>query len=338
LAGKSANRKIAAAVIAGVGLGLLLAGVGIMGWWSLSARNQPLHVVNDPAPLEALLASAPYISLNRGERPVYVIAPRSAPRLEEWLLNDAIELAEQGREVRVIMVPSGHGGAAEDATVAELWLTQNIDLLAEWMSMRAEHWTAIGIEPVAVSPRRLAVRAEAAAFSRTLMERVGHGAKDDRWPLIIWRDGANQLAACLCQRPAAVNEARYALRLTGEGMARPLAPSPEPAPAYDDARPDEADDFDDRYPRLNYSEDPRVEWPEQSENSEGSEYRTPSPLLPGDVGAGISSETVQSRSERPAAAPRPQATRPQATRPRPAPRELNTAPPKAEKDAESLFY
>lgn len=325
MADKRAGKRITAALIAGVGLGLLCAGLGIMGWWTLSVRERPLQVVSDPAPLEALLEAAPYIALNRGERPVYVIAPRASAGLEQWLLNAAAELAAQGREVRVIMVPSGHGGAAEDATVTELWINRDIDLLAEWLSMRAEHWTAIGIEPVAASPQRLTIQAEAAGLARTLMQRVGQGSKDARWPLIIWRDGANQLAACLCQRPAAVAEARYALRLSGEAPAIEDYPA-EPEPRPHRAAPDE-DAFDDQYPRLNYADEPAVDWGDHSETDEGLTYRTPSPLLPGDVGEG-GAQTTRPPATSTAPAPRP----------RPAPRELNTAPPKAEKDAESLFY
>lgn len=331
MAAKPVTSRIVAALVAGVGLGLLLAGLGIMGWWSLSVRERPLQVVSDAAPLEALLDSAPYISLNRGERPVYVVAPRSSPELDRWLLNDAVALAEQGREVRVIMVPSGHGGAAEDATIAELWLSRDIDLLAEWMSMRAEHWTAIGIEPVAGSPERLAAHAEAAALARTLMQRVGQGADDARWPLIIWRDGANQLAACLCQRSAAAKEARYALRLNDspDGASEVLDhPTTEPIPHR--AEPD--DGYEDQYPRLNYAEEPPAQWQGEADLGEGSGYRTPSPQLPGDVVEGDNPETPRPRAERPAPAPRAQPAQPRA------PRVLNTAPPKAEKDAESLFY
>src|SRR5690606_30868215 len=131
---------------------------------------------------------APAIRLNAGERPVTIISPRAATALEQWLGTDAAELATQGREVRAIIVPSGHGGASEEATVVQLWQGRDIGLLRQWLSMRAEHWTAVGIEPVSSSEARMATLAEAAGLRRSVLQRLGRPADDNRWPLVIWRD------------------------------------------------------------------------------------------------------------------------------------------------------
>ena len=331
------TNRIALALAAGLGLGLLMAGIVILVWWNVSARQQPLQVVANATPLETLLENAPYIALNEGDRPVYVIAPRASSGLETWLSSDAAELAAQGRQVRVIMVPSGHGGGSEEATIAELWLGQDIDLLEEWMSMRAEHWTAIGIAPSNATPERLAVLAEARAFAQSVMQAVGQGRDDNRWPVIVWRDGANQLAACLCQSPSALNEARYALRLSGQ-YGSPVADTPmsEPQePPYNEVPYEEP--YEDSYPRLNYGD--RSAYPDERERDDDEDrydYRTPSPVLPGDTSEGVVRSPAPAPSTARPVPERPQQTAP--TRPRPAPRELNTAPPKAEKDAESLFY
>jgi len=330
------TNRIALALAAGLGLGLLMAGIVIIVWWNVSARQQPVQVVAKAASLETLLEGAPYIALNEGDRPVYVIAPRASPGLETWLSTDAAELAAQGRQVRVIMVPSGHGGGSEEATVAELWLNRDIDLLEEWMSMRAEHWTAIGIAPSNATPERLAVLAEARAFAQGVMQAVGRGRDDNRWPVIVWRDGANQLAACLCQTPSAVNEARYALRLSGDygpPVAEPALSEPL-EPPYDQAPYEEP--YEDSYPRLNYGDRPAYEdGREEYDDEDRYNYRTPSPALPGDTHEEVVRPPAPARST---ARPVPAQPQTAPSRPRPAPRELNTAPPKAEKDAESLFY
>lgn len=330
------TNRIAAALATGLGLGILLAAVVILVWWNVSGRQSPLQIIDNPAGLEAQLESAPYIALNAGDRPVYVIAPRGAQGLDRWLSQDAAELAERGRQVRVIMLPSDRGNASQDATVTELWLDRNIDLLAEWLSMPADHWTPIGIEPVTASPHRLAALAEARALARNLMQAVGQGRDDARWPLIVWRDGAGQLAACLCESPAAAAKARYALRLTGH------VDTEERFADADDAGPPAPDheagyeDFDDNYPRLTLPSNESTEEPLLYEQQDYGPYRTPSPLLPGDVSEGIVAPVPPAPSA-PAARSAPSRSTP-APRPRPAPRELNTAPPKAEKDAESLFY
>lgn len=317
--------RTGAALAAGIGLGLLVAGLMIVIWWTLTQRDRPLRVVRDDPALETLLASAPAIRLNGGERPVTIISPRAAAALEQWLGADSAELAANGREVRAIIVPSGHGGTSEEATVAQLWQGRDIGLLRQWLSMRAEHWTAVGIEPVSSSEPRMATLAEAAGFRRSVLQRLGRPADDNRWPLVIWRDGAGQLAVCHCHTPKAVAEARLALGL--KGPAAPVVAAPTtPAPIRTGPAAAEAETTD-AYPRL--GDMPATEPSATHPYGEVSETNTrPAPVLPGDA-APVAPSSAK-------AAPRP-ASRP--SRPARAPRtDVNTAAPKAEKDAESLFY
>ena len=322
------TNRLALALAAGLGLGVVLAVAVVLVWWNVSARRQPLQVVSDDAALEALLDGSPFIALNDGDRPVYLVAPRDAAGMEEWLVEDAAELAAQGRQLRVVLVPSSAGGASDEASVAELWLSRNIDLLEEWLSMPSSHWSAIGIPAADSEPERLAAVAEARAMARTLMRQLGQDATDDRWPVLVWRDGAGQLAACLCRSPEAAARARHALRLSERR---------QPPSDYDEAAvprvhaPEAEDDgYDDLYPRLEPG-DAVVEVPQEDSGATDSTlYRTPSPTLPGDVDGAASTPTPASRATERATAPVAR---------RPAPRgEVNTAPPKAEKDAESLFY
>ena len=312
------TNRIAAALAAGLGLGVLLAVVMVLVWWNVSVRQKPLRVVDDAAALETLLESAPYIALNAGERPVYVIAPRSSPDLERWLSSDALQLAGQGRQVRVILLPSGSADPSDEATVTALWLDRDIDLLQEWMAMRPVQWKAIGLAPASQSPERLAVLAEARAFAHSLMPHLGLSGRDARWPLLVWRDGAGQLAACLCADAKAAGDARYALRISESATDHAVIPA---AAAPRALTTDDDQDFEDVYPRLGH-DDPDTEDPYLSALPEAV-TRTPSPTLPGDAQEGATP---------------PPAQRPQAPA-RPAPRPtVNTAPPVAQKDAEALFY
>lgn len=319
------NGRTGAALAAGIGLGLLVAGLMIVIWWTLTQKDRPLRVVRDGPALETLLASAPAIRLHAGERPVTIISPRAATALEQWLGVDAAELAASGREVRAIMVPSGHGGTSEEATVVQLWQGRDVGLLRQWLSMRAEHWTAVGIEPVSASETRMAALAEATGFRRSVLQRLGRPADDNRWPLVIWRDGAGQLAVCHCHTPQAVAEARLALGLKGESP--PVVPA-VPVPVRAETAKTEAETTG-AYPRL--GDMSAVEPSGSSPYGEVSETRSPAvpaPALPGD--AAPLAPSAAKAAQRPASRP---------VRPARAPRtDVNTAAPKAEKDAESLFY
>lgn len=319
------SNRTAAALAAGIGLGLVVAGLMIVIWWTVTQKDRAVRVVRDDPALETLLTSAPAIRLNAGERPVTIISPRAATALEQWLGADAAELATHGREVRAIIVPSGHGGASEEATVVQLWQGRDIGLLRQWLSMRAEHWTAVGIEPVSSSEPRMAALAEAAGFRHSVLQRLGRPTDDNRWPLVIWRDGAGQLAVCHCHTPKAVAEARLALGL--KGAAAPVVAVPTtPAPIRTEPATAEAETTD-AYPRL--GDMPAPEPSATHPYGEVSETHTrPAPVLPGDAAP------VAPPSQK--AAPRPAS---RSSRPARAPRtDVNTAAPKAEKDAESLFY
>ncbi|MEG2313247.1 hypothetical protein [Brevundimonas sp.] len=298
-------------------------------WWTLTQKDRTLRVVGDDPALETLLASAPAIRLNVGERPVTIISPRAATALEQWLGADAAELATQGREVRAIIVPSGHGGTSEEATVVQLWQGRDIGLLRQWLSMRAEHWTAVGIEPVSASETRMAVLAEAAGFRRSVLQRLGRPVDDNRWPLVIWRDAAGQLAVCHCHTPQAVAEARLALGLKGKSPPVVAVVPTTPAPVRAEPAVAETENVG-AYPRL--GDMPVTEPSGTDPYGEVSETRSPlapAPALPGDV-APVAPSSPAKTTSRPTSRP---------SRPARPPRtDVNTAAPKAEKDSESLFY
>ena len=353
------SKRTIAALLGGIGLGVLVAGVAILVWWSVFERDRPMQVVGEAQRLEAVLDKAPYITLYRGERPVTIIAPRSAYGLDQWLMEDAAELAEMGREVRLIMVPSGHGGVGEDATIAEIWLNRDIDLLRQWFSMRAEHWTGVGLERANTSSARMEALAEAEGFKRSLMRSLSRNGEDTRWPVVVWRDRAGQMAVCLCNTANAASEARRTLGLPQRDApymgdmsgSEPFDPPVVREDEYEDERhshddrhgyegyereDDERERSEDMYPRLTAppEKDRRDElWRDSPEPEPVAPSRTPSPRLPGDA---IQERPSQPRPAQPNArtpAPAPQPAQP--ARPR---RELNTEPPKANKDAESLFY
>lgn len=318
------TNRIAAALAAGVGIGLVVAGLGIGLWWTLSKDNRTLLVVDKDREIEALLASAPTVLLEDGDRVVSVVSPRQAYGLEQWLGEDAQGLSQKGRGVQALILPSGHGGTSEEATVAELWLTRSDVLLRQWLSLRAEHWTAVGIKAATSSRERISVLAEANAMRGAIMRAVGSDADDNRWPLVIWRDGAGQLAVCHCYTPEALAGARQALGLDQQTLPETLQAVVAP-PRKVAIADDKSASPTDGYPQLPVPSEVETDLRSSEDiQGEGGVYLTPSPHLPGDPNRNTQAQV------RTTPVPTPRA--------KPVPREVNTAAPKAEKDAESLFY
>ncbi|MGI4818889.1 MAG: hypothetical protein ACRYFE_10235 [Janthinobacterium lividum] len=320
------SRRLWAGLAAGAGLGLLLAGASIGAWWMLDGRHRPVQITGDAAAAQGAIEGAPYVALNSGVRPVTLIGPRDNAVFDQWARQEAVQLAAQGREVRVITIPSGYGGAAEEATVAQMWLEPSKTLFDEWMGRRAELWTAAGLTPVGRDPLRQEALARAKGFATEISDLVG---AQNRWPLVFWHDPAGALALCVCDTQQSQAKARLTLGLGGQAE---RVASPEEAVAV--AAPVEAQPVSYPYPQ---GLTPPIGAVTEAYNEPVSELyepapeRTPSPRLPGDPLPVVTAPPATAPVTRVPAAPT-------APRQRPTPRQVDTAPPVARKDTEALFY
>lgn len=328
-----------AAVLAGAGLGLLVAGAVIGIWWGVDGRHHPKAAVGEAGAISATLVQAPSVLLSGGKRPVYVIGLRESAGFEQWATAEVYELAALGRQVRVIAVPSEYGGWAEQATIAQLWLHPERDTLEAWLAPQGRTWTADGI-PAVMSD---VYRQEALMKARTFAERVSaHAGVRDAWPLVFWQDASGVWMVCVCDNASANARARAALGLSARHQPfvadHVAAPPPLAAkvPVTVQSQPQPQDANGHPYP-VDFSVAP-VETTDTSEIEEPLEARgmAPAPRLPGDA--------PEPTSEGPVAVTRPAAgavtRRPAASAParRPQPRVANTEPPRAEKNEEALFY
>lgn len=300
----------------------MLAGATIAGWWLFDARHQPVHV-RRVAIVEAALGKAPSVVLREGTRPVYVVGPRGHADWEQWAVNEGRLLAGLGREVRAVVVSSGYGGVAEEATVAQLWLNPDKRLLAQWLERPAELWTAAGLPSLRSDPLRQEALARSAGFASVLGNETGaHG----RWPLVLWHDPSGALVVCVCDTPQAQIRARRTLGISGQ--AQTIAPLQNK-----DATPhrEQTSTASMPYPvgQAVIEANPLSleAYNEPAEAPYASGTITPSPLLPGDAVA----TTPKPGTVRVAPASAP-------TRSRSQPKVVNTAPPEARKDAEALFF
>jgi len=321
------SKRTIAGLAAGTGLGLLLAGAVVGGWWLLDARHQPVRLAKQ-AQAQAALNGAATVVVHTGQRPVYVVGPRSNPDWELWLRGEGPRLARMGRQVSTIIVPSNHGGMADEATVAQMWLTPDRNLLDQWLQAGTELWSAAGLPAVRSDPQRQ----EALARSRSFATQIGELAgATGRWPLVFWNDPTGALVVCVCDTEKSQAKARAMLGLTGQGTIPDVAQGQNPEASEQAVEehlsampypqlfsPPEEQSFD----GLN---EPVSEVPLTSERAYQPER------LPGDP-----SEQAVRAAPTTTANPAPsKAATARAARPG---RAVNTAPPAATKEAEALFY
>ena len=314
-------------LLAGAGLGLLIAGVVVGGWWALDVRHQPVRLSNQ-AQVQATLNGAATVVVHPGQRPVYVVGPRSNPDWELWLRGEGPRLAKMGRQVSTIIVPSSHGGLADEATVAQMWLAPDRNLLDQWLQAGTQLWSAAGLPSVRSDP----LRQEALARSRSFATQIGGlvGASG-RWPLVFWNDPSGALVVCVCDAEQSQAKARAMLGLLGAGAIADAKPVHEPAvaepttPQNPSAMP---------YPQMfSTPEDQSFDGlnePVQSVQPNSEQAYQPA-RLPGDP-------SEETRGAPPAVTASPAARKAAPARAAPAPRSVNTAPPAASKQAEALFY
>lgn len=313
------SRRTWAGLAAGTGLGFLLAGTAIAGWWLLDVRYQPVRV-GAADTIGTALKDAPSIQLYPGQRPVYVIGPRDSAQWEHWTLNEARELSGLEREVRTLIIPSGYGGAAEETTVAQLWLHPDQALLNQWLERSADLWTGAGLPSLRRDPVRQQALDKAVAFARSLERETD---TTGRWPLVFWHDPAGALVVCVCDTPQAQERARKTLGLAGRARSIiPEADTVQNAPQPD--RGPDAAPYPQGQPLPKAPALPTQALNEPARVIDPPAVVRPAPRLPGDVTPAPPQKARTTPSTAPAARPRS--------------RVVNTAPPEASKEADSLFY
>lgn len=197
----SSLRRVLTGTAIGALIGLVLAVMGYAAWWMLFARYQAVSLERDPARIERLLESAAWIPLEAGEAgasPVYVVGHRGSAETMRYLREQAPMLTAAGREVRVILFAPEDAGAAEQATVAELWLRRDARLFGRWTAASAGAWTAAGLPVVGSDLARSGVVEAGRRFATDLSDEVRRSGGPTRWPLVFWSGPSGGMNVCAC--------------------------------------------------------------------------------------------------------------------------------------------
>ena len=322
------------AVIVGFGL----AGLGYGAVWYLLApqtatpvarhqsgpdrtvRTKDVVTVSNAEELQRLLDETSWISAGDGQGdPVWIVGDRQA--LEQSASR--IEGLKPGTALRIVaFAPADEGGVSQAsgpdrATVAELWLTRDWLLYERWMATAPDKWTAAGIPPAEQDTARSGLVETGRRFVERLSALTQADGLSRGYPLVIWTDTDGVMKACAC----ATDGAWRAADVVVDTPAAPTVVPPENAPAPAPARSGPA------YPTVKAAPVPTPQTTTEARSEPATRRagrpvdRTATPARPAPVRAPPERNTPPRRPER-----------------QTADRQANDRAPRAERQADSMFY
>jgi len=187
-----------------------LAATGYRAYDHLYGRYQPIVVTRGQAEIQRLLDDSAWLSTGDGGQPLYVVGYQDDPATRRFEHEQGDLLRARGVEVRSVAIArpvtgTGAGAgvseaavAAEQATVAELWLSRDWSLYQRWMATPSAQWTAAGLPSVDGHPDRAKALEDSRQFSKDLTSLLKATGVRPGHPVLIWRDREGFLKACAC--------------------------------------------------------------------------------------------------------------------------------------------
>lgn len=185
---------------------VLVVGGGAYAYWNMELRWRPETVDQNQEEIARLLENSGWVSPGLTGAKLYMVSFRTCPDCLRFKAEQFPDLHAAGVDTRVIEIARAdvNGLAkstpAERATVAELWLTRDWDLLERWVSVPATAWDAPGIPPADGDPARTAVVEAGRALVEQLRPLMKDNGVDFAYPLLVWWDQDGQMKACACER------------------------------------------------------------------------------------------------------------------------------------------
>lgn len=193
---------------AGFILVLLILGGGAFGWWFYVARWQPKTITRHQTEISQLLQKSGWVAPPGQQGPkLYQISFRACPECVRYRREEWPKLHKAGVDTRLILVAradsegQSYSTPAERATVAELWVNRDWNLMERWDAVPPAAWTAPGIAPADGDAARTAVVDQ----SRRLIEDLtpllkanGVITREFCYPMLIWWDKEGRMRASAC--------------------------------------------------------------------------------------------------------------------------------------------
>lgn len=182
-------------LLIGLVLVLVAAAAAIWAWWAYELRWRPKEIERHQLEIVRALESSGWVSPgDQKGRPFYMIAHGGCEPCEAFREEYFTALEAAGFDTRVVMIARPDVNALpqstpeERATVAQLWLARNWDLLKAWDEAPAGAWTAAGIPPADGDPARTAVVDAGRQLINDLQPLLRANDVAFDYPVLIWWD------------------------------------------------------------------------------------------------------------------------------------------------------
>ncbi|MEO8926955.1 MAG: hypothetical protein ABI306_07305 [Caulobacteraceae bacterium] len=185
---------------------LVIAG-GAWLWWNFDLRWRPHTIDKNQVQIARILDGAGWVSPHLPGPRLYMISYRSCPDCIRFEREAFPKLHAAGVDTRVIVIARAdtngltRSTAPERATVAELWLNRDWNLLQRWLAVTPpDAWTAPGLAPADGDAARTAVVETGRKAVEELRPLLKANGVNFAYPTLIWWTKAGVMHGCACEK------------------------------------------------------------------------------------------------------------------------------------------
>lgn len=209
-----------------IGLVLLVTAALAAGWawWAYELRWRPKVVDRHQLEIVRALESAGWVSPgDHTGRPFYMVAYAGCAPCERFREQHFAALQAAGVDTRVVMIARPDVNALaqstplERATVAQLWLTRDWDLLKAWDAAPPGSWAAPGVPPADGDPARTAIIEAGRKTANDLQPLLKANGVEFDYPVLVWWDQTGRMRGRGADRPESWDDVLEDLGVSSSG-------------------------------------------------------------------------------------------------------------------------
>ncbi|MDC7682963.1 hypothetical protein PQU92_06730 [Asticcacaulis sp. BYS171W] len=217
----------------------VLGGVGYWAYWNFFIRWSPITVTQNQKEIQTLLDASGFAASGKEGPEMWVITYRNCASCKVWEEQELPKFEAIAADIRIVpFAPMDVEGKtkttpSERATIAEIWLNRSYSLYRQWRAAPEETWQP-DFRAADGDLARTAVVGASRDFITQLEPLLANNGVPIRYPLIIWRDGAEHIKICACSDERMYHYVRDDLHAPASLTEKPAAPA---APMIEQKQP-----------------------------------------------------------------------------------------------------
>jgi hypothetical protein len=209
-----------------------LAIAGVVGYYYFFQpdKTQTLSKENSDK-MWALLKEANYVSpdypkTGDANRAIYVVSNKGCKECRDYEALEFPKFKAAGIETRVYtFTPSAGQGAADNATIVDIWLTRDWNLYQTWV--KDPLWKADGAPQNPDMARRYVLKATQDFYSQVRALIPAKTPSDVHPPMVMWATKDNLIKVCFCDNDRTYHNVTDDFGLSTAGVTLPTINLPE---------------------------------------------------------------------------------------------------------------